>query len=72
MSEVMLLGVLRMPPKLWDNGNPIDELQRYSRYCEAADKLEKIINILETNNDTFDPCDAPLEKLDSIKTVLEL
>ena len=36
----MLLGVLRMPPKLWDNG-PIDQIQRHGRYIEAADLIEK-------------------------------
>lgn len=40
MSDVMLLGVLRMPPTMWDDG-AIDVAQRYSRYLEAADRIEK-------------------------------
>lgn len=39
MSDVMLLGVLRMPPTMWDDG-AIDVAQRYSRYLEAADRIE--------------------------------
>ena len=31
MSDVMLHGVLNMPPELW-SGDPIDTAQRYSRY----------------------------------------
>ena len=41
MSKVMLLGVLRMPPELWVNDSPIDIQQRYSRYLEAADLLDR-------------------------------
>jgi hypothetical protein len=40
MGMTMLLAVLRMPPELWDNG-PIDQIQRHSRYVEAADLIEK-------------------------------
>lgn len=40
MSDTMLLGVLRMPPKLWDNG-AIDVAQRYGYYKTAADWIEK-------------------------------
>lgn len=39
MSDVMLLGVLRMPPTMWNDG-AIDVAQRYSRYLEAADRIE--------------------------------
>jgi hypothetical protein len=41
MSKVMLLGVLRMPPELWVNDSLIDIQQRYSRYLEAADLLDR-------------------------------
>ncbi len=40
MSDVMLLGVLRMPPTMWNDG-AINVAQRYSRYLEAADRIEK-------------------------------
>lgn len=44
MSEVMLLGVLRMPPECWDDTDPIDVAQRYGRYCEAADEIDRLRN----------------------------
>jgi hypothetical protein len=46
MSDVMLLGVLRMPPNCWDNDSPIDVMQRHSRYCEAASEIEKMRDAL--------------------------
>jgi len=46
MSDVMLLGVLRMPPELWRN-NPLDIAQRHSRYIEAADRIELLQTALE-------------------------
>ena len=39
MSDVMLLGVLRMPIHCWI-GSEIDKRQRHSRYLEAADRIE--------------------------------
>lgn len=39
MSDLMLLGVLRMPPELW-NDSPLDIRQRHSRYIEAAARIE--------------------------------
>jgi hypothetical protein len=59
MSDTMLLGVLRMPPGLWDNG-PIDVMQRHSRYLEAADRIEKqkckwgLIVGMEDMNDIYE------------------
>jgi len=41
MSDVMLLGVLRMPPELWRD-DPIDVMQRYGRYKQAADEIERL------------------------------
>ena len=46
MSDTMLLGVLRMPPELWDNGH-IDTMQRHSRYLEAADKIEALTQFIK-------------------------
>jgi hypothetical protein len=37
----MLIGVLRMPPDVWTN-DPLDEMQRHSRYNEAADEIEAL------------------------------
>lgn len=39
MSDVMLLGVLKMPIDCWVNGK-LDKQQRYSRYLEAAQRIE--------------------------------
>jgi hypothetical protein len=39
MSDVMLIGVLRMPPECW-SGDAIDVMQRHSRYLQAADRIE--------------------------------
>lgn len=41
MSDIMLLGVLRMPQELWD-GSPLDAIQRHSRYEEAANRIEAL------------------------------
>ena len=48
MSDMMLLGVLRMPPDCWDNDSPIDVMQRHSRYCQAADRIEAQLAILRS------------------------
>jgi len=37
--STILKGVLEMSPDLWDDG-PIDKMQRYSRYKEAAKRIE--------------------------------
>jgi hypothetical protein len=39
MSDVMLHGVLNMPPNIWGN-SPIDVKQRHSRYVEASKRIE--------------------------------
>lgn len=39
MSDVMLHGVLRMPPELWRD-DPLDVSQRHSRYIEASERIE--------------------------------
>lgn len=39
MSDVMLLGVLRMPPELWAD-SPIDVQQRHAWYMQAAAHIE--------------------------------
>ena len=40
MSDIMLLGVLRMPPNCWDHTSEMDVMQRHSRYIEAADRID--------------------------------
>ena len=39
MSDVMLHGVLCMPPELWQD-TEIDKQQRYSRYLAASRRIE--------------------------------
>lgn len=46
MSDVMLIGVLRMPVDLWSD-TVIDKAMRHGRYTEAADKIEKMTDVLE-------------------------
>lgn len=41
MSDVMLMGVLRMPPELWRD-DPLDVAQRHSRYVQAADEIDRL------------------------------
>jgi len=38
MSDVMLHGVLNMPPELWRD-SPIDIAQRHARYVEASKRI---------------------------------
>lgn len=40
MSDVMLLGVLRMPPNCWLDQSALDVMQRHSYYVSAADRIE--------------------------------
>ena len=41
MSDVMLHGVLKMPPNLWSD-SPIDIAQRHGRYVEASKRIEEL------------------------------
>jgi hypothetical protein len=41
MSDVMLHGVLNMPPELW-SGSPIDVMQRHSRYLQASEYIGEL------------------------------
>lgn len=43
MSEIMLLGILKMSPELWNDDCPIDIIQRHSKYLEAAQIIQKYI-----------------------------
>lgn len=39
MSDVMLHGVLCIPPELWRD-DPLDVNQRYQRYIQASKRIE--------------------------------
>ncbi len=41
MSDVMLHGVLNMPPYLWSD-SPIDIAQRHGRYVEASKRIKEL------------------------------
>jgi hypothetical protein len=53
MSDLMLHGVLNMPPELWGN-HALDKMQRYSRYMEASRRIEDLNRamkvLIESNN----------------------
>lgn len=46
MSDVMLLGILRMPMDLWNDSSYLDKAQRQSNYFRAADKIEALEDVL--------------------------
>jgi len=41
MSDVMLHGVLCMPPEMWQDDDPLDVSQRYQRYLQASRRIEE-------------------------------
>jgi len=53
MSDVMLHGVLNMPPELW-SGSLIDVMQRHSRYLQASQYIGELTEqrdrLVENNN----------------------
>ena len=42
MSEIMLHGVLNMPPELWNDASPIDVMQRHARYVQASKYIDEL------------------------------
>ena len=50
MGDVMLHGVLNMPPELWSNTN-IDKLQRYDIYMAASRRIEDLDRKLDMAED---------------------
>ncbi len=55
MSDLMLHGVLNMPPELWGD-DALDKMQRYSRYMEASRRIEdlnKALTILIDSNNNW-------------------
>lgn len=42
MSDIMLHAVLNMPPELWCD-SPIDVMQRHSRYVQASQYIDELI-----------------------------
>jgi len=41
MSDVMLHGVLNIPPELW-SGDALDEMQRHDRYVQASELIQSL------------------------------
>jgi hypothetical protein len=56
MSDLMLHGVLNMPPEIWGDSE-LDKIQRHARYVEASERIRKleeiIFNITESRHDKF-------------------
>lgn len=46
MSDIMLHGVLNMPPELWNDQSPIDVMQRHSRYVQASQYINELKALL--------------------------
>ena len=46
MSDLMLHGVLKMPPEFWRD-DPIDVAQRHSRYNAASYRIERLTAVCE-------------------------
>ena len=57
MSDVMLLGVLRMPIDLW-NDSALNKNQRHSRYIEAAERIEALTERVAELERTTQNCKA--------------
>ena len=57
MSDVMLHGVLNMPPNLWSD-SPIDIAQRHGRYIEASKRIRELENEL---SEARKQCDTLVE-----------
>ncbi len=55
MSEVMLHGVLNMPPELWRDDDPIDQAQRHSRYVQASHRIKALEDVLRDIQRRYTP-----------------
>lgn len=66
MSDVMLHGVLNMPPEVWGDCS-VDKTQRYFRYMEASRRIEDLnlalIALTENNSEWAIGLDDATEKL---------
>lgn len=53
MSDVMLHGILNMPPELWHD-TALDKMQRHSRYVQASKRIndlnKALIAMVNSNN----------------------
>ncbi len=45
MSDLMLHGVLNMPPEIWGD-DELDKIQRHARYVEASDRIIRLEEII--------------------------
>ena len=53
MSDLMLHGVLNMPPTLWHDSD-LDTAQRFSRYKEASQRIKDLDKKLDQAIDLLD------------------
>lgn len=42
MGDTLLHGVLNMPPELWQDGDPLDQMQRHQRYAQASELIREL------------------------------
>ena len=66
MSDVMLLGVLRLPIDMWTD-DPLDVMQRHERYKQAANEIERLNARIK---DYQDACSQKQEIIDCDKAVI--
>ena len=62
MSDIMLLGILRMPFDL-ALSTPIAQIQYYQRGVQAADEIEKLRAEVDRLTDELDATRAEMERL---------
>lgn len=63
MSDVMLHGILRMPPELWED-DPVSTVQRHSTYVQASDMISNLQQQLDESNKKFDELLSELREID--------
>ncbi|MGR5555851.1 hypothetical protein ACQKQC_06055 [Vibrio fortis] len=67
MGRTMLLGVLRMPKELLTDDDPVDKIQRHSRYLEAANVIEEQDKDIETYLERMQLQEEELIRLKSVE-----
>lgn len=72
MSDVMLHGILNMPPDLW-NDTEVNKMQRYDAYKEASRRirdLNKALLFLESSSYGWQVY-APKDEIEHINKMLQ-
>ena len=61
MSDVMLHGVLEMPPELW-SGDRMDVLQRHGRYKQASERIRQDAETIRALSERLARVEADAER----------